>query len=109
MELLWLPPLLGLSGIVIALLIYWTIQRREVTHQKARQIAEAIHAGALVFLKQEYFYLVLFVAIVAIVIVIGINWLTALAFVSGAACSTAAGFRASAFRAAGFGESRARG
>ena len=91
MEPLWLPPLLGASGIVIAALVYWTIQRREVTHEKAGKIAEAIHAGALVFLRQEYLYLTLFVAIVSILIVLGINWLTALAFICGAACSTAAG------------------
>ena len=92
MKLLWLPPLLGVCGIVLAAWIYWTIQRRKVTHDKAVKIADSIHAGALVFLRQEYFYLALFVAIVSILLVLGINWLTALAFICGAASSTAAGF-----------------
>ncbi|MGD8592474.1 MAG: sodium-translocating pyrophosphatase [Gammaproteobacteria bacterium] len=92
MKLLWLPPLLGITGIVIAAFLYWTISRRPVTHSKAKQIADAIHDGALVFLRQEYLYLALFVIVVLIPLTIGINWLTALAFFVGAACSTAAGF-----------------
>jgi K(+)-stimulated pyrophosphate-energized sodium pump len=92
MEILWLPPLLGVIGIVITLLIFWALQRHKVTPGKAKQIADAIHHGALVFLRQEYFYLALFVVVVFFVVAFGINWYTAAAFLGGAACSTAAGF-----------------
>ena len=88
----WIPPLLGLLGIVIAAFLFWTIRRRPVTHTNAKQIADAIHAGALVFLRQEYLYLALFASVVMVLVGIGINWLTALAFIVGAACSAAAGF-----------------
>jgi K(+)-stimulated pyrophosphate-energized sodium pump len=92
MKMLWLPPILGITGILVAAFYYWTITRRAVIHGKARQIADAIHDGALVFLRQEYLYLALFVIVVFILVTIGINWLTAVAFLAGAACSTAAGF-----------------
>jgi K(+)-stimulated pyrophosphate-energized sodium pump len=56
------------------------------------EIAEAIHTGAMAFLKKEYSILVWFIAVVAAVLAIGIGSLTALAFVSGATCSMLAGF-----------------
>jgi len=92
MEPLWLPPLLGVIGILVAAVIYWRLQRHAVAPGKAKQIAEAIHDGALVFLRQEYFYLALFVSVVFMLIALSINWWSALAFLGGAACSTAAGF-----------------
>ena len=83
---------MGVFGIAIALLIYWMLQRRKVTPGKAQQIADAIHDGALVFLRQEYLYLALFVAVVFVLVAAGINAYTALAFLGGAAFSTLAGF-----------------
>jgi len=68
MELVWLPPLLGVVGIIIAALIYSTIVRRPVEPGKAHDVAEAIHRGAQVFLRREYSYLASFVFIVFLVI-----------------------------------------
>jgi K(+)-stimulated pyrophosphate-energized sodium pump len=92
MNLHLLPPLFGVIGIIIALLIYLTMFRRPLGEGKAQKIAAAIHRGALVFLRQEYSYLALFVTVIFVIVGVGINWLTALAFVCGAACSTMAGF-----------------
>lgn len=92
MNMLWVPPLLGVFGIIAALVVYVSIIRRRVVPGKAQMIADAIHHGALVFLRQEYFYLALFVVTVFIIAGLVLNWLTAVAFVSGAVCSTIAGF-----------------
>lgn len=92
MTLFWLPPALGLVGMVVALYVYYTIYRQHVSPGKAQDIANQIHQGALEFLRLEYFYLSLFIAVVFLVLGVGINWLTAAAFIFGATSSTAAGF-----------------
>src|SRR5262250_235784 len=56
------------------------------------EIAAAIHAGAMAFLRREYSILVWFIIVVAVLLSLGIGPRTALAFVSGAICSMLAGF-----------------
>ena len=88
----WLPLILALLGILLAGIIFWRIQRDVVEPGKAKNIAAAIHQGALVFLRQEYTYLLLFIVLVFLVLTFSITFATALAFVFGALCSMAAGF-----------------
>jgi K(+)-stimulated pyrophosphate-energized sodium pump len=83
---------LGIVGIIVAALFYLNISRRHITAGKPREIANAIHHGALVFLRQEYSYLGVFVTIVFIIVGFAMSWATALAFISGAIFSTVAGF-----------------
>ncbi len=92
MEATWAPPLFGLAGLVIAWLLFLSIRRQPVGHSKASEIAEAIHSGAMVFMRQEYAYLALFVAAVFAVLFLLLGWQTALAFLLGALCSASAGF-----------------
>jgi len=87
-----LSPVLGLLGLVFAAALYWSIQRTEAGSPRMREIAEAIHAGAMAFLRREYSILFVFVVVVAVLLAVGLNWQTAVAFVSGAACSILAGF-----------------
>jgi K(+)-stimulated pyrophosphate-energized sodium pump len=56
------------------------------------EIAEAIHTGAMAFLRREYSILVWFIVAVAVLLSLAIGMRTALAFVSGAVCSMLAGF-----------------
>src|ERR1700730_4803155 len=56
------------------------------------EIAEAIHTGAVAFLRREYSILVWFIVAVAVLLSLVIGTRTALAFVSGAVCSMLAGF-----------------
>src|SRR3984893_9871501 len=56
------------------------------------EIAEAIHTGAMAFLRREYSILVWFIVAVAVLLSLVIGTRTALAFVSGAVCSMLAGF-----------------
>jgi len=50
-----------------------------------------IHAGAMAFLKKEYFVLLFFIAIVFLLLGF-VSWRTSIAFVTGAFCSMLAGF-----------------
>lgn len=88
----WLPLLVSALGIVLATYTFWRIRHEAVEPGQARDIAAAIQKGALVFLRQEYLYLTLFIASVFVLVAVGINLPSALAFVFGAACSMAAGF-----------------
>src|SRR5262250_2576670 len=56
------------------------------------EIAAAIHAGAMAFLRREYSILAAFILVVAVLLSTAISPYTALAFVAGAVCSMLAGF-----------------
>ncbi len=56
------------------------------------EIAEAVHSGAMVFLRREYSYILIFVILVFIVLWRLFSVYTSLAFLTGASCSMLAGF-----------------
>jgi K(+)-stimulated pyrophosphate-energized sodium pump len=85
-------PISGLVGLMFALLTYIYVVRQPVGTEKMREISDAIHEGAMAFLKREYVVLLVFVAIVFVLLYIGISAQTATAFLGGAVCSVAAGF-----------------
>ncbi|MFQ5457839.1 MAG: sodium/proton-translocating pyrophosphatase, partial [Myxococcota bacterium] len=87
----WSPVVLGLLGLIVAFLIYRSIQAVAVGTELMREIAEQIHLGAMVFLRREYQILAIFVLIVAVLLGLAINLQTACAFIGGAACSILAG------------------
>jgi len=92
MELQMLAPVLGAVGFVIAIVIYNVIKVQPVGNDKMKEISEAIHAGAMTFLKREYTVLAVFIVAVFFLIVLGMGFQTALAFVGGALCSMLCGF-----------------
>ena len=85
-------PLVGLFGLICALTIFVINDRRPPGNAKMREISQAIHDGAMAFLKREYTILIAFVIVVAVLIGWQLNRETAICFVSGAACSILAGF-----------------
>ncbi|HUV14617.1 MAG TPA: sodium/proton-translocating pyrophosphatase, partial [Acidobacteriota bacterium] len=85
-------PVIGGGGLLAAALIYFFIKRMEVTNPKMVEIAEAIHSGAMVFLRREYTILAGFVLIVFLILSFVISPLTGLAFLVGACSSMLAGF-----------------
>ncbi len=87
----WIP-LLGVAGIVFAAIIYFNVARRPAGNAKMQEIAEAIHTGAMAFLKRQYSILFVFIVIVAGLLAWFLDARTAGAFVAGAACSVIAGF-----------------
>ena len=85
-------PILGVIGLLIAVLVYLYICRQPVGTDRMREISEAIQEGSMAFLKREYGVLAIFIALVFVLLYLGINPATAVAFLGGAICSIGAGF-----------------
>jgi len=83
---------LGLAGLVIAVLFYLYIVRQNQGSDKMKGIADLIHKGAMAFLKKEYTYLLIFIAVVFLLLFFFIASKTAYAFLVGAFFSMLAGF-----------------
>ena len=93
MDVLVLPPLLGVVGLVAAFVIYGVVKRYPAGEGLVREIADSIHDGALVFMRREYSILAVFVVVLTVLLFIGFqSWHTPLAFVTGALCSGIAGY-----------------
>jgi K(+)-stimulated pyrophosphate-energized sodium pump len=92
-DLLYIPPVLGIAGIIIALVIFAYVKKYPPGDGKVKKIADAIHLGAMVFMRREYTILFSFVAILTLLLFIGFgSWHTPVAFVAGALCSATAGY-----------------
>jgi len=87
-----IPVVLGVAGLVAAFLLYKMVLRHPAGSGKVAEIGEAIHLGAMVFLKREYTILAGFVAVVAVLLAIGLGMHTTFAFLLGAFCSALAGY-----------------
>jgi len=85
-------PFLGLAGLACSLFLYMYVKKGPVGTQEMAAISEAIHEGAMAFLKREYTILLVFVIAVFALLFAFIGAQTAYAFLAGAACSIAAGF-----------------
>ena len=85
-------PLLGLAGLLVALVLYLYIKKQPTGTPVMRDISEQIYAGAMAFLKREYTVLAVFLVVVALLLWWALGVQTALAYVSGALCSILAGF-----------------
>ena len=85
-------PVLGLLGLALAFGLYRYVLRQPEGSGAMQEIADAIHTGAMVFLRKEYTTLVWFILAVAVLLGAAISPYTALAFASGAVCSMLAGF-----------------
>ena len=92
MQLQMLAPVLGVIGFVIALVIYNVIKAQPVGNNKMHEIADAIHEGAMAFLKREYTVLAGFIVLVFFLVAVGMGFQTALAFLGGALCSMLCGY-----------------
>ncbi|MET0116593.1 MAG: sodium-translocating pyrophosphatase [Sedimenticola sp.] len=89
---IWLPPLLGIVGLVVAFGIYRQVMTYSTGNEKVTRISEHIHTGAMVFMRREYRMLILFAAVLLVLLYIFLGIKTAIAFVVGAAASGGAGF-----------------
>ena len=85
-------PVLGAIGFGIAVMIYNMVKSEPVGNEKMHEIADDIHAGAMAFLGREYRVLGIFIAVVFVLVMIGMGYQTAFAFVGGAICSMTCGF-----------------
>jgi len=87
-----LPPLLGGLGLWVAYKLYKDVLKWPAGEGKVLEIAEAIHEGAMVFLKREYRMLSIFCAVVVVFLLVTLGFGTAFAFIVGALCSAVAGY-----------------
>jgi len=85
-------PVLGIIGLIIAFAIYQYVKKQPNGNQCMQELEDMVHRGAMAFLKREYSILLIFIAVVFILLGLGVNWLTAVAFLTGAACSILAGY-----------------
>ncbi|MBT4138996.1 MAG: sodium-translocating pyrophosphatase [Candidatus Latescibacteria bacterium] len=85
-------PGLGIIGLLFAGLTYRYVVAQPSGTDRMREIGDAIHDGAMAFLKREYTVLSIFIVVVAVLLGASIGTMTAVAFVGGAICSICAGY-----------------
>ena len=91
-ELTFLPPVLGVAGLVCAFVIYLLIKKNPVTNLAVAKIGDAIHVGAMVFMHREYKMLFMFAFVVGVALYFSLGVNTTIAFAVGAICSALAGY-----------------
>ncbi|MBT8144055.1 MAG: sodium-translocating pyrophosphatase [Gammaproteobacteria bacterium] len=93
MDTSYIPVIMGIIGLVSALLIYVMVKRYPAGEGKVADIAEQIHQGAMTFIRREYYLLWAFTLVVATIIYFtpALGSHTAAAFLVGALCSSVAG------------------
>jgi K(+)-stimulated pyrophosphate-energized sodium pump len=87
---MWAPGI-GIVGLIMAFLIYRYLVKQPTGNAKMREIAAAIHEGAMTFLVSEYKIIAVFMAALVFILGFFINWQTAAAYVFGGASSMLAG------------------
>ena len=94
-QMLFLVPVVGLLGLLFAVILRQQVVKEDPGTDKMREIADAIAEGANAFLASEYRILVVFVAVLFFVIGFGTrNWITAGCFLVGSGFSTMANYLA---------------
>lgn len=83
--------LLGLLGMICAVSIYYSVKKNSPGNQKMIDLGEAVHQGAMVFLKREYSIIAIFIVLVFLALSVFISGWTGIAFVGGASSSMLAG------------------
>ena len=92
MNTLLLPPVLGVMGMIAALVVYMLVMKYPDGQDKVKKIGDQIHNGALAFMKTEYKYLLIFIAVLVVLVWFALGIHSAIAVITGAACSSLAGF-----------------
>jgi K(+)-stimulated pyrophosphate-energized sodium pump len=87
----WMLPIIGLIGIILAGIIYYIVKRKDQGSPEMIKIAGLIQKGAQVFLIREYKILIVFVIIVFALLWKFLDIAIATNFVIGAASSMLAG------------------
>jgi K(+)-stimulated pyrophosphate-energized sodium pump len=95
----WIALIVSVVGIVYAWSTAQWVLRQDPGNERMQKIAAAIQEGAQAFLQREYRYVTIVVVVVTVVLLIlsaigpfNMSWLTAVAFVSGAAASALTGY-----------------
>ncbi len=87
-----LAAIIGVAGLIFALILFSWIRSRPAGTDTMKEISDVIHHGAMIFLRREYSILLIFIVIVFALLSWRIQLQTGLAFIGGAACSMLAGY-----------------
>lgn len=87
-----LAALFGAGGLLLSLIIFGAVAKKPAGNETMREIAAMIHEGAMAYLKRQYSILSIFIIVVFIAMYFYLGLSSAIAFLSGAICSIAAGF-----------------
>jgi len=93
-----IAPITAGISVLVAIYLYFYINKQDAGSEKMQEISNAIAEGARAFMKVEFKYLAAFVAVMAAILTfvplvadIGFSYLMGLAFIFGAVCSAIAG------------------
>ncbi|MFH1378791.1 MAG: sodium-translocating pyrophosphatase [bacterium] len=84
--------IIGAAGLSLAVITYFLLKKLPAGNEKMIEISDAVHDGAMVFLKREYMIIGGFVAVVFFCIWIFLSLWTGAAFLTGAVFSLIAGY-----------------
>ncbi len=87
-----IPPLFGIVGLLVAWVVFGLVMRYSEGDAKVKKIGDAIHLGAMVFMRREYTMLAGFALVLAVLLWISLGTDTVIAFVVGALSSATAGW-----------------
>jgi len=76
----------------MAFVVFKLVMKYPDGEDKVKKIGDQIHAGALAFMKTEYKYLSIFIAVIVLLAWYALGPYTAISIVVGAICSSVAGF-----------------
>jgi K(+)-stimulated pyrophosphate-energized sodium pump len=92
LDILMIAPISGIASIIAAIYLYFHVKNQDAGTSKMKDISDAIREGAVAYLKRQYMTLAVFSAIMAILIVVFLDYNQAIAYVIGSICSALAGF-----------------
>ncbi|MGI9328890.1 MAG: sodium-translocating pyrophosphatase [Pseudomonadales bacterium] len=87
-----IPPAFGAMGMIAAIIVYGLVKRYEPGPENLTKISNAIHEGAMVFMRREYSMLGIFAAVLLVLTYFSLGIETTMAFLAGALSSAGAGW-----------------
>jgi len=92
MNLILVGVVTGVIGILFVIYLAISVLKHTPGSEAMVSISDAIHEGAMAFLKREYKAISIFIVVLFAILSFGINIPTAIAYLIGALCSLSAGF-----------------
>jgi len=92
MDLVYLAPLAGITGLAFAGYLVYYIMRLPAGDKRMQEIAQAIQEGAGAYLNRQYKTIAVIAVILAVALYLAIGMETSIGFILGAVMSAAAGY-----------------
>lgn len=87
-----LAPISAVVALIVAYVLSSWISKLDEGTDRMKEISGYIRVGAMTFLKREYKYMIVVIAVVFVVLGVATNWTTALLYVFGSVFSVLAGY-----------------